>query len=115
MEKTKSKKRTIIVLFTLAIIVVVGYLTIRPLFTKAPMEPSNNVVVGFPEDFSPDSAKYFALEEIYIVNDGEGIFAVTALCSHLKCKLDWNSNENEFECGCHGSEGRCRVSRYTGG
>ena len=104
MANLKNGQKIAIAFAISAVLTIVLYVLIKPLFTQAPMVPSSGVVVGFPEDFSPNSAKYFPKEDIFIVNDGKGIFAVTSLCSHLKCKLDWNSKESEFECGCHGSE-----------
>jgi glycine/D-amino acid oxidase-like deaminating enzyme/nitrite reductase/ring-hydroxylating ferredoxin subunit len=37
--------------------------------------------------------------------DGE-LFAVSAVCTHLGCKVHWNSVENSWDCPCHGSRFR---------
>jgi glycine/D-amino acid oxidase-like deaminating enzyme/nitrite reductase/ring-hydroxylating ferredoxin subunit len=37
--------------------------------------------------------------------DGE-LIAVSAVCTHLGCKVHWNSVENSWDCPCHGSRFR---------
>lgn len=37
--------------------------------------------------------------------DGE-LFAVSSVCTHLGCKVHWNSVENSWDCPCHGSRFR---------
>jgi glycine/D-amino acid oxidase-like deaminating enzyme/nitrite reductase/ring-hydroxylating ferredoxin subunit len=38
-------------------------------------------------------------------NDGE-LFAVSPVCTHLGCKVHWNSVETSWDCPCHGSRFR---------
>ena len=33
----------------------------------------------------------------------EGMFVISALCTHLGCTPDWKPSENKFKCPCHGS------------
>jgi Rieske Fe-S protein len=37
--------------------------------------------------------------------DGE-LFAVSPVCTHLGCKVHWNSVETSWDCPCHGSRFR---------
>ena len=41
----------------------------------------------------------------YRAPDGE-LFAVSAVCTHLGCKVHWNSVETSWDCPCHGSRFR---------
>lgn len=41
----------------------------------------------------------------YRAADGE-LFAVSAVCTHLGCKVHWNSVETSWDCPCHGSRFR---------
>jgi cytochrome b6-f complex iron-sulfur subunit len=37
------------------------------------------------------------------VRNTEGIFVISAICTHLGCTPDWKPSENKFKCPCHGS------------
>ena len=39
----------------------------------------------------------------FLVADAKGIYAVTAVCTHLGCTV-FQGDEGGFECPCHGSE-----------
>jgi glycine/D-amino acid oxidase-like deaminating enzyme/nitrite reductase/ring-hydroxylating ferredoxin subunit len=41
----------------------------------------------------------------YRATDGE-LFAVSPVCTHLGCKVHWNSVETSWDCPCHGSRFR---------
>ena len=38
-----------------------------------------------------------------MVRNTEGIFVISAICTHLGCTPDWKPSENKFKCPCHGS------------
>jgi len=38
-----------------------------------------------------------------VVRNTEGIFVISAICTHLGCTPDWKPSENKFKCPCHGS------------
>ena len=40
---------------------------------------------------------------IWVVRNTEGIFVISAICTHLGCTPDWKASENKFKCPCHGS------------
>lgn len=40
---------------------------------------------------------------VYVVRDREGVFAESAVCTHLGCLTRPNPNEDGFFCPCHGS------------
>lgn len=38
----------------------------------------------------------------FLVADGEKIFALSAVCSHLGCLVEWSRQKGRFSCPCHG-------------
>lgn len=54
-------------------------------------------------DFSPGTVKDYRKQGgFYLIADASGIYAVTAICTHLGCKVRY---ENQgFHCPCHDSE-----------
>lgn len=40
----------------------------------------------------------------FLVNRGGEIFALSSVCSHLGCLVDWSRHKNEFFCPCHGGK-----------
>lgn len=44
----------------------------------------------------------FRNQGFFIVRQGERLFAVSAICTHRKCKLDVEP-DHSFHCPCHGS------------
>ena len=44
----------------------------------------------------------FRNQGFFIVRQGERLFAISAICTHRKCKLDVEP-DHSFHCPCHGS------------
>jgi Rieske Fe-S protein len=43
-------------------------------------------------------------ESLAAYKDPDGtVFAVSPVCTHMKCKVRWNGVENSWDCPCHGS------------
>jgi Rieske Fe-S protein len=58
------------------------------------------------ETIAPGEGKVLSMleEEFAIYRDPQGEFhALSAYCTHLKCKVAWNQNEKSWDCPCHGS------------
>ena len=60
---------------------------------KPPAEYAGGSVTGVPE------------ARAYILRDAQGLYAISAICTHLGCTV--NKAGDHFECPCHGS-------KYTG-
>jgi Rieske Fe-S protein len=44
------------------------------------------------------------LSKLAVYRDEAGeIHACSAVCTHMKCIVAWNSTEKSWDCGCHGS------------
>jgi cytochrome b6-f complex iron-sulfur subunit len=42
--------------------------------------------------------------KIFIVNTGKELFALSSICTHLGCFINWYRPANRFLCPCHGGE-----------
>jgi nitrite reductase/ring-hydroxylating ferredoxin subunit len=41
--------------------------------------------------------------EGYVIREGSSVRALSALCTHMPCVLNWSTIRAEFECPCHGA------------
>ncbi len=57
--------------------------------------------IGRKADFPPGTARYFEEEQTYVFADTDGVFAISAVCTHLGCIV--GKEERQFVCPCHGS------------
>ncbi len=57
---------------------------------------------GLPEDF-PEGLTFLPENKLYIIREGDDFFALSAVCTHLFCVVDWKPDSEEFYCSCHGS------------
>ena len=44
---------------------------------------------------------------VYLVREGDRVRALSAVCTHLGCRVAWHDAERHFKCPCHGG-------RFTG-
>ncbi len=66
-------------------------------------EPSPIVNAGNVEEYTTDSVTLHPALAIYIVRLQEGIFSLSAICTHLGCMTAWKPELNLIACPCHGS------------
>ena len=64
---------------------------------------TNRFKIGRKHDFPSGTMKYFKDDQVYVFSDAEGIYAISAVCTHLGCTPIWDENEAQFKCPCHGS------------
>jgi len=71
----------------------------------------SDVPVGRPLRFSAGAIEGF------VVNHGDRIAAVSAICTHLPCTLHFNSTQQRLDCPCHpawfGLDGRPMNAAYS--
>ncbi|HEY1585702.1 MAG TPA: Rieske 2Fe-2S domain-containing protein, partial [Polyangia bacterium] len=44
-------------------------------------------------------AKFFACQKVYVLRDAIGIYALTAVCTHMGCTVAYMTTD--FQCPCH--------------
>jgi cytochrome b6-f complex iron-sulfur subunit len=82
-----------------------GTAVMRFMFPNVLTEPPSTFKVGFPDDFAIGSVDQRFKEKyrVWVVRNDEGIYALSAICTHLGCTPNWLEAENKFKCPCHGS------------
>jgi len=64
--------------------------------------PPTMFKIGKPEEFPRDRQIFLPESRLFIASSGEGIGAMSAVCTHLGCtvaRVEWG-----FQCPCHGSK-----------
>ena len=77
--------------------------TIRFLFPKVLYEPPSTFTVEKPDFYPQNSVTIIPEKKTYIIHDDKGIYAMSAICTHLGCTVNWERNDSEYQCPCHGS------------
>jgi|SRR5579863_155324 len=67
-------------------------------------EPSPIVNAGKPDRYPPESVTPDLQSGIYIVHGPEGIYTLSAVCTHLGCLTAWKPELGIIACPCHGSK-----------
>ena len=71
---------------------------------KVLFEPPTAFRVGRPEGFPVNSITADYARKVYIVRNEVGLFALSAVCSHLGCITRKVEDEDVIACPCHGSK-----------
>ncbi|MFQ5877695.1 MAG: ubiquinol-cytochrome c reductase iron-sulfur subunit [Acidobacteriota bacterium] len=79
--------------------------TTRFMFPNVLFEPPQTFKAGFPSEFLPGKVDNRFKESfgVFLVREGQLIYAIKAVCTHLGCTPNWLEAENKFKCPCHGS------------
>lgn len=77
-------------------------------------EPSPIVNAGKPDAYPPGSVTQDLQSGIYVVHGPEGLYAMSAVCTHLGCLTAWKPELNMVACPCHGSKFRRDGSKIEG-
>jgi cytochrome b6-f complex iron-sulfur subunit len=90
--------------------------TVRFMGFQPPDSESSIVPLGGVDSFEPDSLVYVAEARVYVGHDGNGLYALDAVCPHLGCLVEPNEGGG-FMCPCHDSlfdeEGRALTGPAT--
>ena len=81
-----------------AAVTAVDYLDPKVLF-----EPPTQFKAGNIQDYSEGTVKFYEANRAYVIGGLGGIFAMTAVCTHLGCITRYHADENAIACPCHGS------------
>lgn len=76
-----------------------------PVTASSPIrpEPGRWVDVGAMTDFAEGQGKRVTAGSVgaYVFRRGETVSAVSSICSHLPCELQWNGGNGVLDCPCH--------------
>ncbi len=61
------------------------------------------VAIGTPGDYPVGSLTFVEDARVYVGHDGRGLYAMTAVCTHLGCTPGLTKDGQAFDCPCHGS------------
>ena len=67
-------------------------------------EPPTTFRAGSPDDYPVNSVTYIQDQQVYIVRTENGLWAMSAVCTHLGCLTQWKPESNQIACPCHGSK-----------
>ncbi|TLD41204.1 MAG: Rieske Fe-S protein of the bc complex [Candidatus Jettenia ecosi] len=73
-------------------------------YPKVLFEPSPKFAVGEPKSFLENSVTTLKSRKIFVVRDGNSFKAISVVCQHLGCAVEFSKEKNIFECPCHGSK-----------
>jgi cytochrome b6-f complex iron-sulfur subunit len=82
-----------------AAVVTVEYSSPNVLF-----EPPTTFRAGSLDDYPVNSVTYIQDQQVYIVRTEKGLWAMSAVCTHLGCITQWKPESNQVACPCHGSK-----------
>jgi len=98
------RRRKFVMASVLGVLGVNFLMFLRFFFPRALYEPKTRFSIGYPSDFGFGvDTKFQNQYRIWVVRNTEGIFVISAICTHLGCTPDWKPSENKFKCPCHGS------------
>ena len=80
-----------------------GLVTLDFLEPKVLFEPPTRFVAGTALDFPEGTVRFDREHRAYIIGAPGGVYAMTAVCTHLGCITRFLSDENVIACPCHGS------------
>ena len=81
-----------------AVLTVADYLEPKVLF-----EPPTTYVAGSPLDFAPGVVIPNQEKKAFVIGAANGVYALSAVCTHLGCITRYKSDEGVIACPCHGS------------
>lgn len=103
-QKVVARRRRFVTAAVLGTLGVNFLMFLRFFFPRALFEPKTTFRIGYPSDFGYGvDTKFQNQYRIWVVRNTEGIFVISAICTHLGCTPDWKPSENKFKCPCHGS------------
>jgi len=107
-KRTISRRRLIGYAWIGAVLVVIGELiagTFAFLWPKKKEGKGEKIfIAGKVNDFKIGDIIYFRKERVYVQRLEQGFIAFSAVCTHLKCIVNWNEVKKMFECPCHGAK-----------
>ena len=80
-----------------------GVVTLDFLKPKVLFEPPTSFRAGSLTDFPEGTVRFNREQRAYVIGGAGGVYALSAVCTHLGCITRFLSDENVIACPCHGS------------
>ncbi len=77
--------------------------------------PSKNSFKVDPPDSFIENVTYINGRRCFIIKDEKGLRALSAVCTHLGCTVNWVPDNDRLECPCHGSIFNEQTGKVLGG
>jgi len=79
--------------------------TLRFFFPRVLYEPSPRFQAEKPADYQVGevSTRFKDAQRVWLIRNADGLYALSAICTHLGCTPNWFATEERFKCPCHGS------------
>ena len=107
-KKTISRRRFLTYTWIGAAAVVIGELIFGTLAFLWPRRRGPKVeavfIAGKVTDFRVGEVTPFRKERAFILRAEGGFLAISGVCTHLHCIVNWNEVLRKFECPCHGAK-----------
>ena len=107
-KKTISRRRLIAYAWMGAAAIVMGELIFGTFAFLWPRRKGPKVetvfIAGKVTDFKVGEIIPFRKERTFILRTEGGFLAMSAICTHLSCVVNWNEMLKKFECPCHGAK-----------
>ncbi len=107
-KKPISRRRLIAYAWIVAGIVVAGELiggVFAFLWPRRRREKEEKIfVAGKVSDFKIGEVVAFRREKTFVIRLEGGFLAMSSICTHLHCIVNWNELTKRFECPCHGAK-----------
>lgn len=71
---------------------------------KVLFEPPTSFRAGNIADFPEGTVRFNEAQKVYLVSGAAGVFAMSAVCTHLGCITRPAASEGGIACPCHGSK-----------
>ncbi len=80
-----------------------GLVVLDFLKPKVLFEPPTTFHAGSPADYPEGTVRFNREQRAYVIGATDGVYALSAVCTHLGCITRYLSDENVIACPCHGS------------
>lgn len=80
-----------------------GVVTLDFMKPKVLFEPPTTFKAGDPGDYMEGTIRFNKEKKAYVVGGSGGVYALSAVCTHLGCITRFLSDQNVIACPCHGS------------
>jgi cytochrome b6-f complex iron-sulfur subunit len=80
-----------------------GLVTLQFLEPKVLFEPPTAFRAGTAIDYPEGTVRFYKEQKAYVVGGAAGVYALSAVCTHLGCITRYHSDEGVIACPCHGS------------